>query len=185
MQEDGLTTSISPQNAFNVNAGYVQAIIYYQFGQNERVQGQVSSLVVPLTYLPLAGFEDQDLFTGSATKVVLSASTSIKLTDRLTLEGDYRYTRGRLYFQRRTLDQWVANAQLRYRLPGDAFTLAVGATDLFNSNNARGMRFFTGFESTYASDFNTRRVSIAVNYRMGKLRKNYRRGPEGDVNRFQ
>jgi len=185
LTEDGLTTSITPQNAFNVRAGYVQAIIYYQFGKNERVQGQFSSLVVPLNYVPLPAFEDQEEFTGSTTKVVLSASTQIKLTDRLTLEGDYRYTRGRLYFQRRNLDQWVANAQLRYKLPGDAFTVAVGATDLFNSNNARGMRFFTGFESDYASDFNTRRVSIALNYRLGKLRKNFRRGPEGDVKRFQ
>ncbi|SEQ97040.1 TonB-dependent receptor [Neolewinella agarilytica] len=185
LTEDGLTTSITPQNAFNVRAGYVQAIIYYQFGKNEKVQGQLSSLVVPLNYLPLPAFEDQAQFTGSTTKVVLSASTQVKLTDRLTIEGDYRFTRGRLYFQRRNLNQWVANAQLRYRLPGDAFTLAVGATDLFNSNNAAGERFFTGFESDYASDFNTRRVSIALNYRLGKLRKNYRRGPEGDVGRFQ
>lgn len=185
LEPDGRTTRITAANAFDVRAGYAQAIIYYTLGNDERLSGQFTALVIPLTYRAIGDAEDQAAFTGSDTKLSFSASTQYKVTKRLFIEADYFFSRGRLLFQQETANQWELNAGVRYKLPGDAFTINARVSDIFNTDNASGTRFFTGFDATYASDFNTRRLTLALNYRLGKLKKNYQQGPGGDVDRFK
>lgn len=185
LEPDGRTTKITTANAFDVRAGYAQAIIYYSLGQDSRLSGQLTSLVIPLTYLAIGDAEDQAAFTGSDTKLSFSASTQFKVTKRFSLDADYFFTRGRLTFQQETANRWELNAGMTYKLPGDAFTVSARVSDIFNTDNAAGSRFFTNYSATYGSDFNTRRLTIGLNYRLGKLQKNYQQGPTGDVGRFK
>lgn len=185
LEPDGRTTRITTVNAFDVRAGYVQAIVYYQLGNNERLSGQFSSLVIPMTYHAIGEAEDQAAFTGSDTRLTLTASTRFKVTDRFFLDADYYFNRGRLTFQQKTANRWAGNLGASYKVPGDAFTVSARVTDLFNTDNGAGIRFFTGFNAAYASDFNTRRLTLSLNYRLGQLKKNYQKGPGGDVDRFK
>ncbi len=185
LEPDGRTTRITSANAFDVRAGYVQSIIYYRLGQGGRLSGQLTSLVIPLTYRAIGDAEDQAAFTGTDTKLSLSASTQFKVTKRFSIDADYFFNRGRLTFQQETENRWELNAGARYKLPGDALTVSARVSDIFNTDNAAGTRFFTNFNATYGSDFNTRRLTIALNYRLGKLKKNYQLGPSGDVGRFK
>lgn len=185
LQADGRTTAITAANAFDVRAGYAQAIIYYTLGQDDRLSGQFTTLVIPLTYRAIGEAEDQAAFTGTDTKVTFSAYTQFKIDSRFSIDADYFFSRGRLLFQQKTADQWELNAGVRYKLPGDAFTFNARITDIFNKDNAQGTRFFTGYDAVYASDFNTRRLTLGLNYRLGRLKKNYQIGPGGDVDRFK
>jgi hypothetical protein len=185
LEADGRTTKITTANAFDVRAAYGQAIIYYRLGQDGRLSGQFTSLIIPLTYHAIGDAEDQAAFTGSDTKVSFSASTQFKVTKRFSIDADYFFSRGRLTFQQETANRWELNAGARYKLPGDAFTVSARVSDIFNTDNAAGNRFFTNYSATYGSDFNTRRLTIAVNYRLGKLKKNYQQGPTGVVGRYK
>ncbi len=185
LQDDGVTTLISPQNAYDITAGFVQAIINYRLGPGGKVSGQLSGLLVPFDIQPNESFPNQEQFAGTDSRVSYSGSLRYKFSDRLSVVGDFDYTRSFLRFQTRYAARWDANLGATYKIPGDAFTVSVYASDLFNTNNLAGERFFPGQTSTFASDYNTRRLSISLNYRLGRLKGNYQRGPEGEVNRFQ
>lgn len=183
--EDGVTTTITPENAYRAEAIYALTTIYFRFGQGGRLRGQLSGLVLPFQYTFYEQFQEPGIEGTEDTKVTISGGSQYKITDRLSFENSFYYLRGRTYFQGETADRWRLGLGFRYKVPGDALTLVVNLSDVFNTFNAAGDNFFPGYAGNYFSDFNTRRLSVSANYRLGKLRKNYQRGPSGEVDRFR
>ena len=185
LQADGLTTLISPENAYGIRATYAQATAYYRFGKDGKYSGRFGGLILPLTYLPGEAFADQGQLNTSTTKITFSSGHRVKLTERLMLEGEYYFVRGRDFFQGRSLNLNYFNAGFTYELPGDHFTLSGYVTDIFNRRVTRGAYFYPGYAAEYENFSNTRRGHLTLTYRIGSLKKSYGRGPGGDIDRFR
>jgi len=185
LQEDGLTTLIRPENAYGIRANYAQATIYYRFGKKGRYSGRFSGLVLPLEYIAAEGYENLADFTAPTTKLTFTTGHRIKVTPNLTVEGEYRFVRGRRYFQGESFNLSYVDFGATYNLPGDKITISAYATDLFNTRIKRGEYFFPGYNAEYVQASNTRRVHLSISYRLGGLKKSYQRGPSDDIDRFR
>ncbi|MEO0733405.1 MAG: outer membrane beta-barrel family protein, partial [Bacteroidota bacterium] len=185
LEADGVTTRISPENAYDSEAWYASVTAYYEAGNNRRFRGQFNFLIIPFQLIIDEAFVDRLPEAPSDKRLNVSTSNSYRLFDDFTLEQSFRYIRGQAGFQTQTFERWTLNLGCRYKLLDEALTVGVRVTDLFNTYNDNGRNFFNGYEANYFSDFNTRRLIISANYNIGKLRRKGYHKSTGEVERFK
>ncbi|MEZ5042047.1 MAG: TonB-dependent receptor [Saprospiraceae bacterium] len=175
LMNDGISTLIIPDNAFDTHFAFASVTAYYVLGKGNRLRGQINTLVLPFIYDVKEEFLSDALYNAREYKLQLGTNNSYKINRECTLEQSFRYARGVRGFQVKTASTWALDLGFQYKAWDGLLTIAANVSDIFNTNDPAGIRFFDQYNSTYQSDLNTRRFTLSTIFNFGKLKKDYQK----------